>query len=148
MAALTIPHNAYVLIGDGRKALILRNEGDAASVNLKVERVFKDQNASTHEQGADRPGRSHPAVGARRFAVEQTDWHVLEEHHFAAEIGTVLGRIIQEGKIKALIVVAPPRTLADLRQTFDKEISQHIIAEINKDLTNEPVSEIEKHLKD
>ena len=29
MTKVKIPHNAYVFVGDGRKALILRNEGDA-----------------------------------------------------------------------------------------------------------------------
>lgn len=28
MSLLKIPHNAFVFVGDGRKALFLRNEGD------------------------------------------------------------------------------------------------------------------------
>jgi protein required for attachment to host cells len=35
--ALRIPHDAYVFVGDGRKALLLRNEGDAQYPNLKTE---------------------------------------------------------------------------------------------------------------
>jgi protein required for attachment to host cells len=48
---LRIPHNAFVFVGDGTKALILRNEGDAQILNLKTERVFTDANPATHEQG-------------------------------------------------------------------------------------------------
>ncbi|WP_276326193.1 host attachment protein [Bradyrhizobium elkanii] len=51
-----IPKNALVLVGDGRKALLLRNEGDYQFPNLKAEAVFEDQNPPTHLQGTDRPG--------------------------------------------------------------------------------------------
>jgi protein required for attachment to host cells len=52
-----IPHNALVFVGDGRRALFLRNEGDAISPNLRTEKVFEEENPPTHEQGSDRPGR-------------------------------------------------------------------------------------------
>ena len=50
------------------------------------------------------------------------------------------------GKVKALIVVAPPRTLAELRKEFCSDVKACILAEINKDLTRHPIAEIEKHL--
>ena len=56
MTKLKIPHNAFVFVGDGRKALFLRNEGDEMYPNLKMERVFQDVNPPTHEQGSERPG--------------------------------------------------------------------------------------------
>ena len=49
-------------------------------------------------------------------------------------------------KVPALIVVAPPRTLADLRSAFHADVQARIVAEINKDLTKHPVDEIERHL--
>ena len=56
MKKISIPHNAFVFVGDGRKALFLRNEGDEKFPNLKTERVFLDKNPPTHEQGTDKPG--------------------------------------------------------------------------------------------
>ena len=44
MNNLKIPHNALVFVGDGRRALFLRNEGDAISPSLRTERVFEDDN--------------------------------------------------------------------------------------------------------
>ena len=41
MTKLRIPHDAFVLVGDGRKALFLRNDGDEKFPNLKVEQVEK-----------------------------------------------------------------------------------------------------------
>jgi protein required for attachment to host cells len=146
MQKITIPHNALVFVGDGRKALFLRNEGDEKFPNLKTEHVFTDHNPPTHEQGSERPGRANGAAGAPRSSVEQTDWHDLEEHRFADQVAGVLAKVVRENKVEALVVVAPPRTLAELRRVFHNDVRQRIIAEIDKDLTKQPVYEIEKHL--
>jgi protein required for attachment to host cells len=143
---LRIPHNAFVFVGDGSKALVLRNEGDAQFLNLKAERVFTDHNPATHEQGTDRPGRTFSSLGGVRSSVDQTDWHKLEEHRFAAQVAATLERIVRERGVEALVVVAPPRTLADLRKAIHRDVKKKIIAEIGKDLTKHPVDQIEKHL--
>ena len=147
MNKLTIPHNASVFIGDGRKALFLRNAGDETFLNLKTERVFVDDNPPTHEQGTDRPGRAFKRAGTNlRSGVEDTDWHDLEEHRFARHVAAALEQLVRTRNVKALVVAAPPRTLADLRRAFHADVSARIIAEIDKDLTKHPVAEIEKHL--
>jgi protein required for attachment to host cells len=143
---LRIPHNAFVFVGDGQKALILRNEGDAELLNLKTEQVFTDRNPSTHEQGTDRPGRSFSSVGAGRSSVQQTDWHKVEEHRFTHEVAAILEKVVRERSVEALVVVAPPRALADLRKSFHPDVKRKIIAEIDKDLTKFPIDQIEKHL--
>ena len=144
---LKIPHNALVFVGDGRKALFLRNDGDAQFPNLRTEKVFEDENPPTHEQGSDRPGRvSEAAFAGRRSAVEPTDWHDIEEHRFARKVAAAMEQMVRANKVKALIVVAPPKTLAELRNAFHPDVKACIVAEINKDLTKHPLGEIEKHL--
>lgn len=144
---LKIPHNALVFVGDGRKALFLRNHGDAISPNLRMEKVFEEENPPTHEQGSDRPGHlSEAGPGGRRSAVEPTDWHDIEEHRFAQRVAATMENMVRTTRAKALIVVAPPRTLADLRNAFHSDVKACVVAEINKDLTKLPLGEIEKHL--
>ena len=144
---LKIPNNALVFVGDGRKALFLRNHGDAKFPNLRTEKVFEEENPSTHEQGSDRPGRlGEAALAGRRSAVEPTDWHDIEEHRFARKVAAAMEQMVRASKAKALIVVAPPKTLAELRNAFHPDVKACIIAEINKDLTKHPLDEIEKHL--
>ena len=46
---LKIPHNALVFVGDGRRALFLRNHGDTKFPNLRAERVFVDENPPSHK---------------------------------------------------------------------------------------------------
>jgi protein required for attachment to host cells len=147
MNKLKIPHNAYVFVGDGRKALFLRNDGDEKFPNLKTEKVFEEENPSSHEQGTERPGHiGKGSQSGRRSAVEPTDWHDIEEHRFARKVAAAMELVIRAGKVKALVVVAPPRTLADLRGAFHPDVKARVIAEINKDLTKHSIGDIEKHL--
>jgi len=145
---MSIPHDAIVFVGDGRKALFLRNAGDEEFPNLKTERVFVDRNPPTHDQGSDKPGRLFAGTSARdrRTAVEPTDWHELEEHRFARMVAEEFEKLVRERKVKAVVIAAPPRTLAELRQALHADVKARIMAEIDKDFTKHPVHEIERHL--
>ena len=137
----------WCLSATAERRLFLRNDGDAKFPNLKTEKVFEDENPPTHEQGSDRPGRvSEAALAGRRSAVEPTDWHDIEEHRFARTVAAAMEQMVRTSKAKALIVVAPPKTLAELRNAFHSDVKACIVAEINKDLTKHSVGEIEKHL--
>jgi len=46
----------------------------------------------------------------------------------------------------ALVIAAPPKTLADLRRWVPPEVKAKIVAEIDKDLTKHPVRDIERHI--
>jgi protein required for attachment to host cells len=147
MTKLEIPHDAFVFVGDGHKALFLRNAGDSKFPNLKTERVFRDENPAAHEQGTDRPGRSFKRAGTNlRSAVEMTDWHSLEKERFARQVAGAMEALVRERKVPALVIVAPARTLAELRSAFHADVKRRIIAEIDKDLTKHPIEEIEKNL--
>jgi protein required for attachment to host cells len=141
-----IPHDAYVFVGDGRKALFLRNEGNEISLHLKAERVFQHQNPPTREQGSDSPGRAFSSIDARRSAMEQADWHDIEEHRFARDVAGALESISRAKNFPVLVIAAPPRTLAELRRSLHRDVEKKIIAEIDKDLTGLSIPEIQKYL--
>ena len=91
MSKLALPHDAFVFVGDGRKALFLRNAGDAKFPNLVTEQVFAEANPATHDQGSDRPGRSEASAhSTQRSAMEPTDWHEIEEHRFVQRVSAAL----------------------------------------------------------
>ena len=107
---LKIASDGWVVVCDGRKALFLINQGDDVYPNVKVHQVLEaPPNPPTREQGTDKPLRAISC--GRRSSFEQTDWHKLAEHDFAKEIAKTL----DQSHFKALILVAPARTLADLR---------------------------------
>ena len=142
-----LPHDALVFIGDGRKALFLRNAGDAEIPDLRTEQVFKDDNPPTREQGTDKPGRGFASAGSqRRGGMEETDWHQLEEQRFADRVAAALEKVVRERHVPAILVAAPPKTLAELRRVFHADVRAKIVAEVDKDLTKQPIDQIEAHL--
>jgi protein required for attachment to host cells len=146
MSGLSIDHGAWVMVGDGEKALFFRNEGDGIYPNLEVLNVLEQENPRTGEQGTDRPGRAHSSVGMHRSAMQETNWHKLEKHRFAKEIADVLYTAAHRGRYSKLVIAAPPMTMGDIRKALHKEVSDKVVAEISKDLTNMPKDEIERAL--
>lgn len=143
---MRIAHNGFVMVADGRKMLFFRNEGDADHPHLTVERKDVHENPADRDQGTDRPGRAFSSNGSGRSAMAETDFHQLEEDRFAAEVADLLKRRALAGDYEQLIVVAPPKTLGELRKHYHKEVEDRLSGELAKDLTSHPVDEIEKLL--
>jgi protein required for attachment to host cells len=146
MQKLKIRQGDWVVVCDGKKALVLENVGDEKFVNFKTREVREHSDLKTHELGTDEPGRTFSSVGAGRSAMEQTDWHAQEEHRFLQKLAGDLEAAVNAGDVKSLIVVAPPRALGVLRQAYSHNLRAAVRAEIDKDLVKLPVHEIEKHL--
>jgi protein required for attachment to host cells len=138
---MLIRHNTLILVADGKKFLLLRNAGGPHEPALVFEGSGQKDDPATHDQGTDRPGR-RVGYGTAHSAMEQTDFHQIEEDLFAGEVAEILDKLAQAQDFGELIVVAPPRALAQLRKRFGRAVSSRIVAEIDKDLTKHPVDEI------
>src|SRR5262245_33414021 len=146
MGKLKIDEHEWVVVCDGKKALLLENIGDAVFPNLKTKEVYEHKDLKTREQGTDVPGRSINSVGQARSAMEQTDWQDQSERAFLEDLAGRLDAAVMSGKTKAVIMVAPPRALGMLRQAYSPHLRQALHAEIDKDFVRMPVHEIERHL--
>jgi len=140
----TIGKGHWVVVCDGRKALILENAGDEKFPNLRTKETRDHPDASTHEQGASPPGRSFQSVGPRRSAVAQTDWHDEAERGFLKELAERLNSAVEAGETRAITMVAPPRALGMIRPMYSLGLRRAIAREIAKDLVKQPVHEIER----
>ena len=119
MSDLSIHHGEWVVVCDGAKALVLENTGDAKFPNLKTLEVFEQKDLATHELGTDPPGRAYSSVGhGSRSSIEQTDWHDQAEQPFWSQLAKHLDAALVAGKVKSLIVVAPPRALGMIRPAY------------------------------
>ena len=143
---MQVAHKSVVVVADGRKMLFLRNEGDEVHLNLVVERAVEQDNPSDGAQKTDHAGRSSSSVGGGQNSMQEVDFHQLEENRFAAETADLLKRRALKNDFESLIIVAPPRTLGELRKHYHKEVSQRLTGELDKDLTGHPIYQIEKLL--
>ena len=149
---MQVPHNAFVLVADGRKALFFRNEGDAEYPNLQVEHAEEQANPADRDQKTDAAGAASTTRGGGQFSsgggsMGETDFHQQEEDRFAAETADMLKRRALANDFEALIIVAPPKTLGELRKHYHKEVSDRLTGELAKDLTGHPVPGIERALR-
>jgi protein required for attachment to host cells len=146
MSKLRIRHGDWVVVCDGKKALVFENAGDEKVLNLKTKEVHEHADPKTHELGTDAPGRAFNSVGTERSAMEQTDWHDQEEQRFLHKLVGRLDAAVVAGEAKSLVLVAPPRALGMIRQASAPHLHKALRAEIDKDYVRMPVYEIEKHL--
>ena len=141
---MQVPHNSFVVVADGAKMLYFRNEGDAEFPKLEVERKREQEDRPDRDWKTDEPGRAFSSVSSGRSAYEETDFHQLEEDRFAAETAELLRKRALQNDFESLIIIAPPKTLGELRKHYHKEVEKRLTGEIAKDLTGHPVGEIEK----
>ncbi len=146
MSRLKIKAGDWVVVCDGRKALVLENVGDWKFPSLRVIETREQADPPTHEQGTDHPGRVHESLGASRSSVEQTDWHDEAERAFLRSLIEYLDSAIGAGNPKHLFVVAPPRALGMLRDAYTPRVRRALQAEVDKDLVRAPIYDIERRL--
>lgn len=143
---MQVPHDAMVVVADGRKLLMLRNEGDAEFLNLQVVQKQSHANPRTSDQTTDSSGRS--AAPAGHGTMGETDFHQLEEDRFAAEVAAMLRAQALQNAFESLIIVAPPKTLGALREQYHSSVTDRLAGELAKDLTGHPLPDIERALRD
>lgn len=143
-----LDQGTFILVTDSEKALLLENITDAQDPHFEVRRKEEQENPSDREQSANRPGRKQDTGIGQRSALDDTDWHELAKERFADDIADLLYERAHRGKLGPVIIVASPQLLGDLRPKLHKEVQDLIQGEIPKTLTNHPITEIERIVKD
>jgi len=146
MANIRIPHEAWVLVADGGKAVIYRNQGDEAMIDLRTVETREQKVAPARDLGTDRPGRGFGTAG-RRSAMGQTDFHDEEENRFVADVVADLADAHGRGDFARLVLIAPPKVLGRLRAAMTPQLAEAVIGEIVKDLAHREVEVVEQHLR-
>lgn len=140
----------WVLVADGAKARILERKGMRGPLSPVSGQVLAEAEARrpTRETGSDRPGRVHESADTARHAMEpRVDWRRFAKERFAGGIAGVLEEAALENRYQALIVVAPPQALGDLRGALGPHTAALVTREIARDLTNLPDRDIPAHLE-
>ena len=138
----------WIVIADGEKARIVANEGVGKGLAAVPGQALATTLHADREILADRPGRVQESVGAARHAIQpRIDWHRFEKRLFARRVAGLLDTLSGKGAFDRLVLVAPPRTLGDLRAALAAATKAKVTGEIDKDLTQIPDQDLPGHLE-
>lgn len=128
---MKIPNNALILVVDGRKTLFLRNTGEGENVELVVD--------ANRPKNADEPSDT---AGHGQHSRHEGDYHQLDEDRNATEAADQLRIRALAGNFESLVIIAPPKTLGELRKHLHKEVESRIIMELAKEMTDRSLPDI------
>lgn len=140
---MPLANNALVLVTDGRKTLFFRNQGDVNQIDLRTEAHDEREDAPDHEMKTDAPGTNAQSGGYGRPTYDETDFHKLEEDRWAKQAAEDVNRRALANDFEALAIIAPPKTLGELRKQLHKEAARRVVCEIPKEMTGHPIPAIE-----
>lgn len=141
-----VDNKVWVLVADGEKALFFENKGTRNTPDFRVVREMAQENPATRDQGTSPPGRLNDPGPGHKSAIEQTDWHRLAEERFAKDAAELLYRYATDKRYSQIVLCAAPRILGELRKELHSMVTDRVIGEVPKTLTNHPVNQIERIL--
>lgn len=141
-----LEHNVFVAVVDGQRAFVYRNVGKAQSPRLELVSGFEYKHPPSHELGTDKAPTNFSSASGIRSASSERDFHTEEEFKFAKDILRTLDALKLSGKIEKLVLVAPPKMLATLRQHISSGLKTIVTSEVSKDLTKHAPDDIIKIL--
>ena len=140
---MPLPHNARVLVADGRKMLFFRNHGDENQIDLRTEAHDARKDRKDRDIKSDAPGTVKQSFGFGHSTYEEPDFHQQEEDRWVKDAADELKTRVLRGDFDALAIVAPPKALGVLKDCLHKEVERRIICTVNKEMTGRPIPDIE-----
>ena len=140
---MPLPHDALVLVADGRKMLFFRNHGDEDQIDLRTEAHDAREDRKDREIRSDAPGVVQQSAGYGRSTYEETDFQQQEEDRWIKDAAEELKKRALRNDFDALAIVAPPKALGVLRKELHKEVERRIVCTVNKEMSGRPIPDIE-----
>ena len=140
---MPLPHNALVLVADGRKMLFFRNRGDENQIDLRTEAHDRRDDRKDREIKTDAPGTTKQSGGYGRSTYEETDFQQQEEDRWIKDAADELRARVLRNDFDALAIVAPPKALGVLKKCLHKEVERRLVCTVNKEMSGRPIPDIE-----
>jgi len=130
---MLVPHKALIIVADGTHARFFRNAGQETKIHLSAEGELKPAHLLSEGPAGVRP--------------KDSSHQEIDEATFAKQLARELFRRAHGGDFQALVLIADPDTLGELRPILHKEVQSRVIAEIAKELTKASIPDIQKTLE-
>ena len=144
---MPLPHDALVLVADGRKMLFFRNHGDENQIDLRTEAHDAREERKDREIKTDAPGTTKQSAGYGRSTYEEADFQQQEEDRWIKDAADELKARALRHDFEALAIVAPPKALGVLKKCLHKEVEKRVVCTVNKEMSGRPSRDIEALLK-
>lgn len=126
---MLLSHGTVIALVDGKNFELYRNAGNEAAPELESMPAPKLDTANHSSAGH----HSHPGNHANAQVMD--DVHADAVSHWLNS--QVLGH-----KIDKIVVIAPPKTLGELRRHYHKQTEKAVVKELHKDLIGKKAPEI------
>lgn len=143
---MILPRGTIIMVADGGRMMLLRNDGDAVSPALTVVEHRETPLPHNRDLFADAPGRSFSSHSPIRSAYDNGDPHTAREHGFLAASLAALAELVDHDT-PSIVIAADPVSLGVIREHYTRAITDRLMAELDKDLTAMPVDEILSYLR-
>jgi protein required for attachment to host cells len=130
--SVLVPHHALIVVADGVHAKFFRNSSHDGKAVLSSDGELKPH----HLTGEGPAGKISPDMSRQE----------VEEATFAKLLANDLYRRAHAGDFAALVLIADPQTLGQMRPLLHKEVQTRIVFEIAKSLTKATIADIQKAL--
>ncbi len=126
---MLLAHGTVIALIDGQNFELYRNAGTDSEVALVVMETPKLDSHNHSDAGHHDSSGNHAG-------------HLVDEDSHAKAATEWLNTQVLGHKIDKLIVIAPPRTLGELRKHYHKQTEQAVVAELSKDLIGKQPGDI------
>ena len=112
----------------------------AGEAGPTIEKADESIEAGLHRHASDlksdKPGRgfAHAGTSSRHAMEPAHDYHKLEKHDFVRVVAASLERAYDAHAFERLVLVAPARSLGELRRELPDKVKNTLWHEIPKDL--------------
>jgi len=131
----------WIVVADGAKALFLAPNDDVSAFRPVGPAMLMSAAGKlrSRELKSDRPGRSVSSsrTGVRHAIEPKHDHHKMEKHRFTRVLSKTLDDALARGAFDDLVMVAPSRSLGELRKLLPDQVKARVHMEVPKDLTRE-----------
>ncbi|MCC5812682.1 MAG: host attachment protein [Ectothiorhodospiraceae bacterium] len=137
----------WVVVAEQSRARIFSMNGRWGALEEVDNLVHPKGRLHDQDINADRPGRSFDTVGEGRHGMSKRHSpKEMEAIRFATDVSRRVAQAHHEGAFKELVLVAPPRFLALLRERLPEAVTRCVILSEDKNLSRADPTAIRAHI--
>jgi len=142
------PVFTLIVIANEADLRLLENAGVGKGLR-QISAKSRDDFADVATRYADAPGREQAAPGTAIHGLDRSSSERRQMREaFAAHVVQEAEAEWKTGTYSRIVLAASPKMLGALRAALPKTMSDHLLADLDKDLAKLPLADLPAHLED